>query len=167
LDTPYPATDITPHPERATTPSGRLDRLLELRFATRRRAIWALVGAFMGFQVTAWLIHEIANNGHRVEASFVSHLNHLPDEILVQLLFAPQAMHFAIPALFHGGSLFDWHPGFWTTRIFAVAYWLTLIGASSALVRGRRLAWWVLIMLTLFATTPRYAELIFVSLSDV
>ena len=167
MNTPGPATEIAPRPSGEAPPHGLLKRFLERRFATRRRAIAALVGSFACFHALAWIVHEIPDNGHRVEVSFVAHLRHLPDEILVQLLFLPQAMHFAIPALFHRGNLFDWHPGYWTTRIFAVAYWSTLIAACNALVQGRRLVWWLLIALIFLATAPRFAELIFVALSDV
>lgn len=78
----------------------------------------------------------------------------------------PIAMHFAIPALFRSGSLFAWSPGYLAPRVFAVAYWFTLLAASTALVRGRRKVWLVLIALLLLATAPRFAELIMVALSE-
>jgi hypothetical protein len=147
-------------------PSGRLRRALEARFASPRRAAIALAGAFIAFHLIAWLVHEVANPGHRDPATFAAHLRRLPDELLLQVLFMPIAMHFAIPALFHSGSLFAWSPGYLAPRVFAVAYWFTLLAASAALVRGRRKAWLVLIGLLLLATAPRFPELIMVALSD-
>jgi hypothetical protein len=121
---------------------------------------------FVAFHVLAWLFHELTNPGHREPASFAAHLRHLPDELLLQFLFMPIAMHFAIPALFHSGSLFDWSPGYLAPRVFAVAYWFTLLAASTALVRGRRKVWLVLIGILLLATAPRFSELIMVALSE-
>lgn len=147
-------------------PSGRLTRLGAARFASSRRAGLALAGAFVSFHLIAWLIHELASPGHRHPATFVAHLRHLPDELVLQLLFMPTAMHFAIPALFHPGSLFAWSPGYLAPRVFAVAYWFTLLAASTALVRGRRKAWLLLIGALLLATAPRFGELIMVALSE-
>lgn len=145
---------------------GRLARLYDARFSTTRRAGLALAGVFVGFHGLAWLIHELASPAHRAPLSFVAHLRHLPDELLLQGLFMPIAMHFAIPALFHPGSLFAWSPGYLAPRVFAVAYWFTLLAASTALVRGRRKVWLVLIGALLAATAPRFAELIMVALSE-
>jgi hypothetical protein len=157
-----PSTEVQPADGPAP---GRLRRFLETRFTSARRAALALAGTFVAFHVLAWLILEFSQPEHRVGASFAAHLRHLPDEFLLQLLFMPIAMHFAIPALFHSGSLFDWQPGYLAPRVFAVTYWFTLLAASTALVRGRRKAWLVLIGFLLLASAPRFAELIMVALS--
>jgi hypothetical protein len=156
-----------PSPPDSEAPSpARLGRLSEARFATSRRAVWALAGVFGAFHALAWLIHELINPGHHAPVSFFAHLRHLPDEILLQLLFMPVAMHFAIPALFHPGNLFAWNPGYWAPRAFAVAYWFTLLAGSRALVRSRRLVWLLVIGVLLLATAPRFVELIGVALSE-
>lgn len=143
-----------------------LGRLWEARFSTSRRAALALAGAFVGFHALAWTIHECTNPGHHAPVSFLAHLRHVPDELLLQLLFTPLAMHFAIPSLFHAGSLFGWNPGYWAPRVFAVAYWFTLLAGSRALVVGRRVLWLLVIGVLLLATAPRFVELIGVALSD-
>lgn len=142
-------------------------RVLERRFSTRRRAAWCLASTFVGFHVLAWAFHEGMDPSHVVHGGFFAHLRLLPDELMLQLLFVPIAMHFAVPALFHPGSLFSWQPGFLAGRVFPVLYWSALLGASAALVRGRRLVWWLFIALVLLATVPRFVELIGVALSDV
>lgn len=158
-DSPSPATGGEP-------PAGRLGRLCEARFASKRWTIGALAGTFVAFHGLAWLIHEATNPSHHAPVSFGAHLRHLPDELLLQVLFMPIAMHFAIPALFHPGSLFGWSPGYWAPRVFAVAYWFTLLAASTALVRDHRKAWLLLIGGLLLATAPRFVELIMVALAD-
>jgi hypothetical protein len=141
-------------------------RLSQARFPTSRWAALALTGAFVGFHALAWAIHECTNPGHHAPVSFLAHLRHVPDELLLQLLFMPLAMHFAIPALFHAGSLFEWNPGYWAPRAFAVAYWFTLLAGSRALVVGRRVLWLLVIGVLLLASAPRFVELIGVALSD-
>ncbi len=125
-----------------------------------------MVATFVGFHLLAWLVHELTNPGHHAPLSFLAHLRHLPDELALQFLFMPLAMHFAIPALFHRGNLFEWNPGYFLPRIFAVLYWSTLIASAVAVVRGRRLVWWLVIVVLLLATSPRFVELIVVSLSE-
>jgi hypothetical protein len=145
---------------------GLFARLLEARFASKRRAVLALVATILGFHFFAWLVHELMNPGHHAPVSFVAHLRHLPAELALQLLFMPLALHFAVPALFHPGNLFEWNPGYLAPRIFAVLYWSTLIASAVAVVRGRRVVWWLLIVALLLASTPRFVELIFVTLSE-
>jgi hypothetical protein len=166
LDPSGKSSDTPPPSDGEPQRSGRLGRWFDVRFASRRRAIAALAASFVAFHVVAWALHEITSEGHRAEASLLAHLRRLPDEILLQVLFLPQALHFAIPALFHRGNLFEWKPGFWTTRIFAVLFWSTLLATANALVKSRRLAWCFLVLLLLLASTPRYVELIFVALSE-
>jgi hypothetical protein len=145
---------------------GRWARLFELRVSTRRRAAWMLGGLFVAFHALAWLCHELADQSHYFHGSFVSHLRLLPDEMVLQFLFMPIAMHFAIPALLHPGSLFSWHPGFVAGRVFPVLYWSALLGAGAAFVRGRRVAWCLFIAVVALATAPRFVELIAVALSE-
>jgi hypothetical protein len=163
VDDHEPSTDEQPADGE---PSGRLRRFLDARFASSRRAALALAGTFVAFHLVAWLFHELTNPGHRDPASFTAHLRHLPDELLLQVLFMPIAMHFAIPALFHSGSLFAWSPGYVAPRVFAVTYWFTLLAASTALVRGQRKVWLGFIGVVLLATAPRFAELIMMALSE-
>jgi hypothetical protein len=153
-------------PDGDAPPSTRPGRLSVARFATTGRAAWALGFTFLGFHGVSWLIHEVTNPAHHAPVTFLAHLRHVPDEVALQLLFMPLAMHFAIPALLHPGNLFAWNPGYWTTRIFAVAYWFTLLASSRALIRSRRLVWLLVIGILLLATAPRFVELIGVALAD-
>ena len=145
---------------------GRWARLFEIRVSTRRRAAWVLAATFVAFHGLAWLFHELTDQSHYFHGSFVSHLRLLPDEIALQFLFVPIAMHFAIPALLHPGNLFSWQPGFIVGRVFPVLYWSALLGAGGAFVKSRRVTWWLFIAVVLLTTAPRFVELIAVALSE-
>jgi hypothetical protein len=124
-----------------------------------------LLGTIAGFHVVAWAFLETSGQVQYSDYSFISRLAHAPGEIMMFALFAPFFMSYAIPALLHRGNLYHWDPGWFTTQVFPFIYWPILATAALALLWSRRIVWWMLVVLILLATAPRFGQLVLVALT--
>jgi hypothetical protein len=97
--------------------------------------------------------------------SLISRLVHAPGEVMMLALFAPFFMSYAIPALLYRDNLLQWAPGWFTTELLPLTYWPILATAALALLWSRRIVWWMLVVLILLATAPRFGQLVLMALT--